>query len=150
MTMENNELNNKIFEKVINRVVISNLESEKSMKLNRKKRILSLTAVVIFIFTGGLFTVNATTNGEVAQKIKDAISVVFVNNDGKEEPIKGTTYTDSNNHVIEKYEIEKNGEKSVLEVDKTNLDNQNLTIKANTKIDGDKEEINMTIEEKSK
>ena len=33
--MENNELNKKVLEKVRSRIVISNLESEENMKLNK-------------------------------------------------------------------------------------------------------------------
>ena len=38
--MENNELNKKVLEKVRSRIVISNLESEENMKLNKKKQLI--------------------------------------------------------------------------------------------------------------
>ena len=38
--MVNNELNKKIVESVRNRIVISNLESEENMKINKRSRIL--------------------------------------------------------------------------------------------------------------
>ena len=50
--MENNELNKKVLEKVRNRIVISNLESEENMKLNKKKQIISISAVLVVLFTG--------------------------------------------------------------------------------------------------
>lgn len=142
--MVNNELNKKIVESVRNRVVISNLESEENMKINKRKQIVSLVVVMLIMLTGSFITVNATTNGELAEKAKDTIQVIFTDKDGKQEEVKGTTYTDSNNHTIEKYHIEKDGTEHTIEVDKNNLDNQNLTFKENIK-DG---EESITIENK--
>lgn len=142
--MENNELNKKIIENVRNRVVISNLEREENMKINKRKQILSLVAVMAIMITGGFFTVNAATNGELSEKVKDTIQVIFIDKGGSEEEVKGTTYTDSNNHTIEKYTIEKDGAEHTLEVDKSVLDDSNLTLKENIK-DG---EANISIENK--
>lgn len=142
--MENNELNKKIIENVRNRVVISNLEREENMKINKRKQILSLVAVMAIMITGGFFTVNAATNGELSEKVKDTIQVIFLDKGGSEEEVKGTTYTDSNNHTIEKYTIEKDGAEHTLEVDKSVLDDSNLTLKENIK-DG---EANISIENK--
>lgn len=127
--MENNKLNKKIIENVRNRVVVSNLESEENMKISKRKQVLSVVAVMIVMLTGSFITVNAATDGELAQKVKDTIQVIFTDKDGKQEEIKGTTYTDSNNHTIEKYETDKNGTQHTLEIDKDNLDNSKLTIK---------------------
>lgn len=142
--MVNNELNKKIVESVRNRIVISNLESEENMKINKRKQIVSLVAVMLIMLTGSFITVNAATNGELTEKVKDTIQVIFTDKDGKQEEVKGTTYTDSNNHTIEKYHIEKDGAEHTIEVDKNNLDNQNLTFKENIK-DG---EESITIENK--
>lgn len=142
--MENNELNKKIIKNVRNRIVVSNLESEENMKLNKRKQILSLLVVMAIMLTGSFITVNAATNGELAEKVKDTIQVIFTDKDGKQEEVKGTTYTDSNNHTIEKYGVEKNGAEHILEVDKTNLDGENLTIKENI----DDEGASITIENK--
>lgn len=143
--MENNELNKRIIENVRNRVVISNLESEENMKFNKRKQVLSLVTVMTIMLTGSFITVNAATNGELAEKVKDTIQqVIFTDQDGKQEEVKGTTYTDSNNHTIEKYQIEKDGAKHTLEIDRTNLDGENLTFKENI-TDG---EASITIETK--
>ena len=142
--MVNNELNKKIVESVRNRIVISNLESEENMKINKRKQIVSLVAVMLIMLKGSFITVNAATNGELTEKVKDTIQVIFTDKDGKQEEVKGTTYTDSNNHTIEKYHIEKDGAEHTIEVDKNNLDNQNLTFKENIK-DG---EESITIENK--
>lgn len=47
--------------------------------------------------------------------------------------------------MIEKYKVEKNGAEYVLEVDKTNLDGENFTIKDNI----DDEGASVTIENKN-
>ena len=81
--MVNNELNKKIVESVRNRVVISNLESEENMKINKRKQIVSLVAVMLIMLTGSFITVNAAANGELAEKAKDTIQVIFTDKDGK-------------------------------------------------------------------
>lgn len=131
--MENNSLNKKIMEQVKNRIVISNLESEENMKINKKKQVLSIAAVAVIMLAGGFFTVNAATNGELVENIKDTIKVVFVDDDGTENEVEGTTYTDTNNHTIETYETNDNGKTHTLEVDKTNLDDENMTISGTIK-----------------
>ena len=133
--MGDNNLNKKIIERVRNRIVISNLESEEKMKLNKKKQIISIAAVAVIMLAGGFFTVNAATNGELANNIKNTIKVVLVKDDGTENEVEGKTYTDSNNHTIVKYETENNGTKQTLEADKTNLDKENLTINETIKND---------------
>ena len=140
--MRNNELDRKIFENVRNRIVVSNLESEENMKLNKRKQVLSLVAVMIVMLTGSFITVNAATNGELAEKVIDTIQVIFTDKNGKQEEVKGNTYTDSNNHTIEEYKIEKDGAEHVLQVDKTELDGENLTIKERI----DEEGASITIE----
>lgn len=127
--MENNKLNKRIIENVRSRVVVSNLESEENMKISKRKQVLSVVAVMVVMLTGSFITVNAATDGELAQKVKDTIQVIFTDKDGKQEEIKGTTYTDSNNHTIEKYETNKNGIQHTLEIDKDNVDNSKITIK---------------------
>lgn len=142
--MVNNELNKKIVESVRNRIVISNLESEENMKINKRKQIVSLVTVMLIMLTGSFITVNAATNGELTEKVKDTIQVIFTDKDGKQEELKETTYTDSNNHTIEKYHIEKDGTEHTIEVDKSNLNDKNLTFKENIN-DG---EESITIENK--
>lgn len=139
--MVNEELNKRIIEKVRNKIVISNLESEENMKLNKRKQVLSLFGVMTIMLVGSFITVNAATNGELVDKAKDTIKVVFIKEDGKEEEIKGNTYKDSNNHTMEKFEYENNGATYTLEVDKDNLDGSNISIEENIKDD----EANITI-----
>lgn len=140
--MENNELNKKVMEKVRNKIVISNLESEENMKLSKRKQVLSLVAVIVIMLTGSFVTVNAATNGELAEKVKDTIKNVFVEINGKE--VKGVTTKDSNGHTIETYEFKDNGAEHKIEVDRTNLDGTNMAVKGEAK-DG---EVKMTINDK--
>lgn len=71
MTMENNELNNKILKNVRNKIVVSNLEKEEAMKIENRKRFISLCATVIIFLSGSLLTVNAATDGKLAEDIKE-------------------------------------------------------------------------------
>lgn len=131
--MEDNELNKKVIEKVRNKIVISNLESEENMKLDKRKQIVSLAVVAIVIFAGSFLSVNAATNGELVEKVKDSIKVVLIREDGKEEQLKGNTYTDSNNHIIEEYKAKgDNGEYS-LKLDKTIMGKDNLDFEGSIK-----------------
>lgn len=139
--MENNDLNRNIIRKVRNKIVISNLESEETMKINMRKKVLSIAAVIMVMFAGSFITVNAATNGDLADKVKDTVKVVFMK-DGKEENVNKSTYTDKNNHTIERYEYNKNGEEFTLEVDKTNVDEADFKINASS----NGEESNITIE----
>ena len=77
MTMEKNELNRKVLENVRNRIVVSNLESEENMKLNKRKQVLSVAAVMVIMLTGSFFTVNAATDGKVVEEIKKAITIKY-------------------------------------------------------------------------
>lgn len=143
--MENNELNNRIIKNVKSRVVVSNLESEEKLKINKKKQVISLMTVMIGLFTGGLITVNAATNGELANKVKETINnVIYLKVDGEEKPLELVEYVDSQNHTIHKYEANENGSSLRIEVDKTNLDSENLQIKGEMQ----NNEVTLTIENK--
>lgn len=146
--MEENNLNKRIIENVRNRVVISNMESEEIMKLGKRKHILSVIAVAIVMMGGSFLTVNAATEGELVEKVKDKIQIIFVDLNGKREEIEGVTYVEHNNDIlnnyeVEKYVIEKDGVKYEFEVDEKNLENTD----ANLKIDVNEinEDINLTI-----
>ena len=76
--MEINELNKKIINNVRSKVVVSNLEREEKMKINKKKQIISMAAVLMIFLLGGFATVNAATKGQLTQKIKDTITVTLI------------------------------------------------------------------------
>ncbi len=48
--MESRDLNSAVLKRVRNKIVVSNLEREEEMKINKKKQILSLAAVVILFY----------------------------------------------------------------------------------------------------
>ncbi len=69
--MENNELNNKILKNVRNRIVVSNLEKEEAMKIENRRKVISLCATVVLLLSGSFLTVNAATDGKLAEDIKE-------------------------------------------------------------------------------
>jgi len=69
--MENNELKKYILKNVKSKIVISNLESEESMKINMKKQVFAVLAVIMLVLVGGFFSVNAATDGKLIENIKE-------------------------------------------------------------------------------
>lgn len=94
--MENNELKKYILKNVKSKIVISNLESEESMKINMKKQIFSVLAVIMLVLVGGFFSVNAATDGKLIENIKEVIKVTMIKDDGVAVQLDGKEYTDSN------------------------------------------------------
>lgn len=126
--MENNELNERVLKNVKNRIVISNLEREEKMRLDKKKQVLSLVTVLVLFISGGFFTVNASTDGQLANNIKDTIKVIFIKNDGTEQDIEGKTSTNSKGDTLETYEQNTENGKMITEINKSELDKQNMKI----------------------
>ncbi len=146
--MESKDLNSAVLKRVMNKIVVSNLESEEKMKINKKKQILSLAAVIILFLSGGFITVNAATDGQLVNNIKDKIiKVVFVDDNGTEKELEGKISTDSKGTVWEIYEYNNQGSMFESMINKTYLENENMSIvekiKSNLK-DGE-ESIEMTI-----
>lgn len=140
--MENNELNKRIFENVRNRIVVSNLESEENMKINKRKQILSVVTVMFIMFTGSFFTVNAATDGKVVEEIKKVITITYdqskykVVTENQIENIDGQEYV--------KYDIISNDgtEEFTTLINKSEIDKQNLQTEFNiisTKTDNEVE-----------
>lgn len=103
--MESKDLNSAVLKRVRNKIVVSNLESEEKMKINKKKQILSLTAVIVLFLSGGFIAVNAATDGQLANNIKDKIiKVVFVDSNGTEKELEGKISTDSTGSEWKTYE----------------------------------------------
>lgn len=143
MTMGNNELNNRIIKNVRNRIVVSNLESEEKMRIERKKQVISLTMVVVLFLTGGFMTVNATTDGQLTENIKNTIKVIFVK-DSTEQEIEGKSYTDSKGDTWIKYEKNTEDSETKTDINKSTLEGENLQL--DEKISED--EIELTINNK--
>ena len=139
--MENNNLNKRVIENVRNRVVISNIESEVSMKLNRRKQILSVITVCIIMLGGSFITVNAATDGELVEKVTETIQVVFRDKNGNETDIESATSVEMNKETVEKYEYEEDDVKYNIEVNKDALND--LDSKVRIEVDESNEVITM-------
>jgi len=68
--MNNNELNNRVLERVKSRIAVSNLEMEERQMISKRKRVISFVAVFMLVFAGSIFTVNAMTNNGIVNAIK--------------------------------------------------------------------------------
>jgi len=97
---------------------------------------------MVIMFAGSFMTVNAATNGELVNKVKEGMKVIFIKEDGKQEEVKGKSYTDSKGHNIEQYEVEDNGMEFSMEIDKTNADTKDLRVNGTIK----KDEVSINIE----
>ena len=159
MTMENQELNKRIMKNVRNKIVVSNLEREESMKLRARKRVISMCAVAVILLSGSLLSVNAATDGKLVEDIKEKyeeIVVVKLNKDNytvtKQKDEKGEEHEIYNikateNNIESKIECDIN--KDVLQDKKMQLvveeegENSNSTI-----IDYENEECNILVTKK--
>ncbi len=101
-----------------------------------KKKATALLIVATLALTGIFATVNAGTNGELVDKVKKSIQMIFTDENGKQEIMEGTTYTNSNNHTIEKYQTEWNGAEYTVEIDKNTVNDENLIIEGNINEEG--------------
>lgn len=122
--MENNELKKYILKNVKSKIVISNLESEESMKINTKKQIFSVLAVIMLVLVGGFFSVNAATDGKLIENIKEVIKVTMIKDDGVAVQLDGKEYTDSNGDNWVHYE----NENTQIDVNKKEIDVNDLTL----------------------
>lgn len=146
--MESKDLNSAVLKRVRNKIVVSSLESEEKMKINKKKQILSLAAVITLFLSGGFITVNAATDGQLANNIKDKIiKVVFVDNNGLEKELEGKISTDSTGNVWETYEYNNQGSVFQSIINKTYLEKQNMSIeeKIKSSVKDGEETVEMTI-----
>ena len=126
------ELNQKILRNFRENIAISNLEEELKVKKGMKKQVLMLSIMGFVCLFGGFLTVDAATGGEITEKVKDTIKVVLIREDGKEEVLKGISKTSENGNTIETYYVEgEEGAEYRLDVDKTELEEENLGIEGN-------------------
>ena len=122
--MENNELKKYILKNVKSKIVISNLESEESMKINMKKQVFAVLAVIMLVLVGGFFSVNAATDGKLIENIKEVIKVTMIKDDGVVVQLDGKEYTDSNGDNWVHYE----NENTQIDVNKKEIDVNNLSL----------------------
>lgn len=67
------DLEEKILRNFKTSVAMSNFEEEFLMKKILKKQIITVSILVVVLFSGGLLTVNAATDGKVVEDIKETI-----------------------------------------------------------------------------
>lgn len=148
--MENNELNNKILKNVRNKIVVSNLEKEEAMKISKRKQAISLCATVIILLSGSFLTVNAATDGQLAENIKEKYKeIITINYDESKYKLvdvqEGKDPVSGENTVTYRTTSIDNTEEMVTIINTDNLDDENLKLNWDLNEDGESE---MTIENK--
>lgn len=128
--MENNELNNKIIGNVRNKIVISNLEKEKNMKISKRKQIVSIFSAVVLLVSGSFVTVNAATDGKLAENVKNFITITI--NGNKYDAVEHSKGVDENGNEYLEYKLKPtdNDEEIVIQIE-NNIDNENMDINYN-------------------
>lgn len=135
MTMENNELNNIVLNKVRNNIVISNLEREERMRVNKKKQVISLCVVAVVFLSGSFFTANAATEGKLVENIKQKCSeIVNIKYDeSKLKLVESKEEKDYAEYILESIDGQS---ETVVYLNKNNLDTENVTTEINLTEEG--------------
>ncbi len=147
--MENKELNNKILKNVRSKIVVSSLESEEKMKISKRNKVISMCAAVMIVVSSGLFTVNAATDGKIAEEIKKVININY--NQSKYKIVSENQIEDANGDEYVKYVMESidGTEEQITVINKSELDRQNVTAEINVNATTDEETtVNITTSEK--
>ncbi len=141
--MENNELNNKILRNVRSRIVVSNLEREESMKIEKRKQIVSLCATTLILLSGSFFTVNAATEGKLVEDIKEKYKE-FITIDYDQSKYKLTNVkeekTSTGENTIHYTLMSEDGEEQIdtmVNVDNINKEGLKITTKDKSENDGE-------------
>lgn len=135
MTMENNELNNIVLNKVRNNIVISNLEREERMRVNKKKQVISLCVVAVVFLSGSFFTANAATEGKLVENIKQKCNeIVNIKYDeSKLKLVESKEEKDYAEYILESIDGQS---ETVVYLNKNNLDTENATAEINLTEEG--------------
>ena len=96
-------LEDKILKNFKNSIAMSHLEEEFLMKKGLKKQIIILSLVIVVLFTGGFWTVNAVTNGKMVENIKSTVYDMIKVKDNKDIKV------DSNSIEIQNIEFDSEG-----------------------------------------
>lgn len=133
--MENNELNNIVLNKVRNNIVISNLEREERMRVNKKKQVISLCVVAVVFLSGSFFTANAATEGKLVENIKQKCSeIVNIKYDeSKLKLVESKEEKDYAEYILESIDGQS---ETVVYLNKNNLDTENVTTEINLTEEG--------------
>lgn len=94
----------KIIKNIKERMAISNLEREYSMKKHAKIKILSISMALMLFMMGGFFTVNAATGGQLVENIKSYIQKA----DGTKTELVPETYKAEDGETYDKWIIDDN------------------------------------------
>lgn len=101
--MMNNDFNNKVLDNVREKIAVSNLEREYNMKMQSKRKVISISMAVILVLLGGFVAVDAASNGEISEKIVNNVQeYLYIKEDGNEEELDKHIYiyTDENGKFI--------------------------------------------------
>lgn len=133
--MENNELNNIVLNKVRNNIVISNLEREERMRVNKKKQVISLCVVAVVFLSGSFFTANAATEGKLVENIKQKCNeIVNIKYDeSKLKLVESKEEKDYAEYILESIDGQS---ETVVYLNKNNLDTENVTTEINLTEEG--------------
>lgn len=148
MTMENQEWNRKIWQNVRNKIVVSNLEREESMKLKQRKQAISMCAVAIILLSGSFFTVNAATDGKLVEEIKNKYEEMIVVriDENKYRVTDAKEGNDENGDKTITYTVQSvDGEEEIsIEANKEVVERENLQVE----LQSNEEEMTMLIQGK--
>lgn len=140
MTMENQEWNRKIWQKVRNKIVVSNLEREESMKLKQRKQTISMCAVAIILLSGSFLTVNAATDGKLVEEIKHKYEEMIVVriDENKYKVTETKEGIDENGDKTITYTVQSvdGEEEATIGVNKEILEKENLQVEAEVNEEG--------------
>ena len=145
------ELRERILKGFKDNITISNLKEECIMKRNTRKQVLLGIMITTLILSGSFITVNASTNGQLGENIKDTIKVIFIK-DNNEEEIKGKEYKNKDGENCITFEKDIDGSKIQLDINKDELDKQNMELetKMTTDENTDEKDSSITLEIKDK
>ena len=121
------------------------------MKRNTRKQVLLGTMITTLILSGSFITVNASTNGQLVENIKDTIKVIFIK-DNNEEEIKGKEYKNKDGENWVTFEKDIDGSQMQVDINKDELDKQNMELETKMTIDKNTNEkdSSITVEIKDK
>lgn len=97
------------------------------MQRKTRKQVLFGTILCTLMLSGSFITVNAATNGQLVEDIKDTIKVVFVK-DGSEQEIDGKIHTDENGEYWITFEKSLNDAQMQVDLKPDKLDKENIKV----------------------
>ena len=121
------ELSERVLKEFKDNITISKLKEECIMQRKTRKQVLFGTILCTLMLSGSFITVNAATNGQLVENIKDTIKVVFVK-DGNEQEIDGKIHTDENGEYWITFEKSLNDAQMQVDLKPDKLDKENIKV----------------------